>query len=197
MAPEDDEDDDDENDNDSPRLTMAEQILTQGASAGNLLVSNGRSNPSDAGKAVAKAAGTNPQPAAQALVAAASIDTVTTSNVLVGAAKSVPFAAGKAVVEAPRIPGPPSNELLTADMVLESGKADAGATARSLAGKPMAGFHATPSRRITVLYSIIVYVIRFKAHHYIDNRRYENDGLGRIGVSSQTSSITTSVSLIG
>ena len=112
---------------------MAEQILTQGASAGNLLVSNGRSNPSDAGKAVAKAAGTNPQPAAQALVAAASIDTVTTSNVLVGAAKSVPFAAGKAVVEATRIPGPPSNELLTADMVLESGKADAGATARMLA----------------------------------------------------------------
>ena len=57
----------------------------------------------------------------------------------------------------------------------------------------MAGFHATPSRRITVLYSIIVYVIRFKSHHYIDNRRYENDGLGRIGVSGQTSSITTSV----
>ena len=53
----------------------------------------------------------------------------------------------------------------------------------------MAGFHATPSRRITVLYSIIVYVIRFKAHHYIDNRRYENDGLGRIGVSSQTSRV--------
>ena len=51
----------------------------------------------------------------------------------------------------------------------------------------MAGFHATPSRRITVLYSIIVYVIRFKSHHYIDNRRYENDGLGRIGVSGQTS----------
>ena len=32
---------------------------------------------------------------------------------------------------------------------------------RSLAGKPLAGFRATPSRRITVLYGIIVYVIRF------------------------------------
>ena len=33
---------------------------------------------------------------------------------------------------------------------------------RSLAGKPLAGFRATPSRRITVLYGMIVYVIRFK-----------------------------------
>ena len=33
---------------------------------------------------------------------------------------------------------------------------------RSLAGKPLAGFRATPSRRITVLYGIIVYVIRCK-----------------------------------
>ena len=33
---------------------------------------------------------------------------------------------------------------------------------RSLAGKPLAGFRATPGRRITVLYGIIVYVIRCK-----------------------------------
>ena len=32
---------------------------------------------------------------------------------------------------------------------------------RSLAGKPLAGFRATPSRRIPVLYGMVVYVIRF------------------------------------
>ena len=32
---------------------------------------------------------------------------------------------------------------------------------RSLAGKPLAGFRATPSRRIPVLLGMIVYVIRF------------------------------------
>ena len=32
---------------------------------------------------------------------------------------------------------------------------------RSLAGKPLAGFRATPSRRITVLYGMVVYVLRF------------------------------------
>ena len=32
---------------------------------------------------------------------------------------------------------------------------------RSLAGKPLAGFRATPSRRIPVLYGIVVYAIRF------------------------------------
>ena len=31
---------------------------------------------------------------------------------------------------------------------------------RSLAGKPLAGFRATPSRRITVLYGMVVYVLR-------------------------------------
>ena len=35
-------------------------------------------------------------------------------------------------------------------------------TPRSLAGKPMAGFHATPSRRIIVLCGMTVSVIRFK-----------------------------------
>ena len=32
---------------------------------------------------------------------------------------------------------------------------------RSLAGKPLAGFRATPSRRIPVLYGMVVYAIRF------------------------------------
>ena len=35
------------------------------------------------------------------------------------------------------------------------------ATARSLAGKPLAGFCTTLSRRIPVLYGVVVYVIRF------------------------------------
>ena len=33
---------------------------------------------------------------------------------------------------------------------------------RSLAGKPLAGFRATPSRRIPVLYSMVMYIIRVK-----------------------------------
>ena len=33
---------------------------------------------------------------------------------------------------------------------------------RGLAGKPLAGFCTTPSRRITVVYGVIVYAIRFK-----------------------------------
>ena len=33
--------------------------------------------------------------------------------------------------------------------------------ARNLAGKPLAGFRATPSRRIPVLYGMVVYAIRF------------------------------------
>ena len=33
---------------------------------------------------------------------------------------------------------------------------------RGLAGKPSAGFCTTPSRRITVVYGVIVYAIRFK-----------------------------------
>ena len=32
---------------------------------------------------------------------------------------------------------------------------------RSLAGKPLAGFRATPSRRVPVLYGMVVYAIRF------------------------------------
>ena len=34
---------------------------------------------------------------------------------------------------------------------------------RSLAGKPLAGFRATPSRRIPVLNGMVVYAIRFKS----------------------------------
>ena len=33
-------------------------------------------------------------------------------------------------------------------------------SSRSLAGKPLAGFYATPIRRITVLYGTVVYVLR-------------------------------------
>ena len=33
---------------------------------------------------------------------------------------------------------------------------------RGLAGKPLAGFCTTPSKQITVVYGLIVYVIRFK-----------------------------------
>ena len=36
-----------------------------------------------------------------------------------------------------------------------------GSNPRSLAGKPLAGFRATPSRRITVLYGMVVYILRF------------------------------------
>ena len=43
--------------------------------------------------------------------------------------------------------------------------------ARSLAGKPLAGFYATRSRRIQVLYGMVVHVIRCNTHHFIDNRR--------------------------
>ena len=32
---------------------------------------------------------------------------------------------------------------------------------RGLAGKPLAGFRTTPSKRITVIYGELVYVIRF------------------------------------
>ncbi len=37
-----------------------------------------------------------------------------------------------------------------------------GIATRSLAGKPLAGFRATPSRRITVLYGMVMYIIRVK-----------------------------------
>ena len=51
----------------------------------------------------------------------------------------------------------------------------------------MAGFCATPIRRIPVLCGTVVHVLRCNTRYFIDNRRYENDGLGRIGVSGQTS----------
>ena len=43
--------------------------------------------------------------------------------------------------------------------------------ARSLAGKPLAGFCATRSRRIQDLYGMVVHVIRCNTHYAIDNRR--------------------------
>ena len=42
---------------------------------------------------------------------------------------------------------------------------------RSLAGKPLAGFCATRSRRIQVLYGMVVHVIRCNIHYFINNRR--------------------------
>ena len=42
---------------------------------------------------------------------------------------------------------------------------------RSLAGKPSAGFCATPSRRIPVLYGPVVHVRRCNTYRFIDNRR--------------------------
>ena len=42
---------------------------------------------------------------------------------------------------------------------------------RSLAGKPLAGFCATRSRRIQDLYAMVVHVIRCNTHYAIDNRR--------------------------
>ena len=42
---------------------------------------------------------------------------------------------------------------------------------RSLAGKPLAGFCATRSRRIQDLYGMVVHVIRCNTHYAIDNRR--------------------------
>ena len=44
-------------------------------------------------------------------------------------------------------------------------------TPRSLAGKPLAGFCATRSRRIQDLYGMVVHVIRCNTHYAIDNRR--------------------------
>ena len=43
--------------------------------------------------------------------------------------------------------------------------------ARSLAGKPLAGFCATRIRRIQDLYGMVVHVIRCNTHYAIDNRR--------------------------
>ena len=66
-------------------------------------------------------------------------------------------------------------------------------TPRSLAGKPLAGFRATPSRRIPVLYGMVMYIIRVKNPllHRQSTLRKRN-GLGRIGVPGQTSRPTAS-----
>ena len=44
-------------------------------------------------------------------------------------------------------------------------------TTRSLAGKPLGGFCATPSRRIPVLFRVVVHIIHYNTHYFIDNRR--------------------------
>ena len=43
-----------------------------------------------------------------------------------------------------------------------SNKGWASSPPRGLAGKPLAGFCTTPSRRITAVFGVIVYAIRFK-----------------------------------
>ena len=58
---------------------------------------------------------------------------------------------------------------------------------RSLAGKPLAGFRATPDRRIIVLCGMIVSVIRFKNPPLHRQSSLKNDDLGRIGVSVRVS----------
>ena len=55
--------------------------------------------------------------------------------------------------------------------VLESEAAAVVRLARSLAGKPLAGFCATRGRRIQDLYGMVVHVIRCNTHYAIDNRR--------------------------
>ena len=47
-------------------------------------------------------------------------------------------------------------------MPIGSARFEIDGRARGLAGKPLAGFCTTPSRRITVVYGVIVYAIRFK-----------------------------------
>ena len=42
---------------------------------------------------------------------------------------------------------------------------------RSLAGKLLAGFYATPNRRMPVLYGMVMHIIRCNTHYFIDYRR--------------------------
>ena len=51
----------------------------------------------------------------------------------------------------------------------------------------MAGFRATPDRRIPVLYGMVVYAIRFNNQLLHRQPTLKNDGLGRIGVSVRVS----------
>ena len=59
---------------------------------------------------------------------------------------------------------------------------------RSLAGKPLAGFRATPSRRNPVLYGMVVYAIRFKNPLLHRQSTLRKRRLGENRVSDQTSS---------
>ena len=58
---------------------------------------------------------------------------------------------------------------------------------RSLAGKPLAGFRATPSRRNPVLYGMVVYAIRFKNPLLHRQSTLRKRRLGENRVSGQTS----------
>ena len=63
---------------------------------------------------------------------------------------------------------------------------------RSLAGKPLAGFRATPSRRNPILYGMVVYAIRFKNPLLHRQSTLRKRRLGENRVSGQTSSRTRS-----
>ena len=58
---------------------------------------------------------------------------------------------------------------------------------RSLAGKPLAGFRATPSRRNPVLYGMVVYAMRFKNPLLHRQSTLRKRRLGENRVSGQTS----------
>ena len=58
---------------------------------------------------------------------------------------------------------------------------------RSLAGKPLAGFRATPSRPNPVLYGMVVYAIRFKNPLLHRQSTLKKRRLGENRVSGQTS----------
>ena len=60
---------------------------------------------------------------------------------------------------------------------------------RSLAGKPLAGFRATPSRRNPVLYGMVVYAMSFKNPLLHRQSTLRKRRLGKNRVSGQTSSI--------
>ena len=58
---------------------------------------------------------------------------------------------------------------------------------RSLAGKPLAGFRATPSRRNPVLYGMVVYAMSFKNPLLHRQSTLRKRRLGENRVSGQTS----------
>ena len=65
-------------------------------------------------------------------------------------------------------PVPPPEAFAISPLILPSNRR---CNTRSLAGKPLAGFYATRSRRIQVLNGMVLNVIRCNTHYFIDNRR--------------------------